>query len=95
MARVPETRYTFDLDLEDINPENEWDVYHLRLHRRTASGHMYLRFMKERIKYEYLQNIIKSMVQHLTKTAESTIQRILSLMEGFSVRLVENSRKVL
>ena len=32
---VPETRYTFDLDLEDINPENEWDVYHLEVAQKN------------------------------------------------------------
>ena len=59
-----------------------------RLHRRTAQwAYVSPIYVKERIKNEYLQNIIKSMVQHLTKT-RSTIQRILSLMEGFSVRLV-------
>ena len=32
---VPETRYTFDLDLEDIRPEKEWDVYHLEVAQKN------------------------------------------------------------
>ena len=32
---VPETRYTFDLDLEDLNPENEWDIYYLEVAQKN------------------------------------------------------------
>ncbi|MCI6886675.1 MAG: DUF3604 domain-containing protein [Lachnospiraceae bacterium] len=32
---VPESRYQFDLELEDNSPENEWDYYHLEVAQKN------------------------------------------------------------